>query len=73
MGQQYNISGRDPSLLFAKKKNLDEGRDSLFFQVFPGHLYFMRGHSLVELAEHDNRAVDTMVHSVCVCVCVCIY
>ena len=48
------------------KKNeiLDEGRDSLYFQVFPWHLYFMREHSLVELTEYDNSAADIMVHSI---------
>ena len=42
------------------KKNeiLDQGRDSLFFQVFPWHFYFMRGHSLVELTEHDDSAAN---------------
>ena len=29
----------------------------------PAVLYFMRGHSLVELAEHDNSAADIMVHT----------
>ena len=40
-----------------------QGRDSLYFQVFPGHFYFMWGYSLVELTEHDNSAADIMVHS----------
>ena len=40
------------------------GRDSLHFQVFPWHFYFMRGHSLVELTEHDNSAADIMVYTV---------
>ena len=44
-----------------KKKNLDQGRDSLYSQVFPRYFHFMRGHSLVELTEHDNSAADTMV------------
>ena len=43
------------------------GRDSLYFQVFPWHFYFMRGHSLVKLTEHDNSADD--IHRVSVCVC----
>ena len=44
--------------LFAKKNEfLDLGRDSLYFQVFPGHFYFMRGHSLVELMEHDKKSM----------------
>ena len=42
---------------------LDKGRDSLFFQVFPWHFYFMRGHSLVELTEHDDSAADIILHS----------
>ena len=49
--------------LFAKKKNLDERRDSMYFQVFPSHFYFVRGPSLVELTEHDNSPADNMVHS----------
>ena len=45
------------------KKNLDLGRDSLYFQVFPGQFYLMRGESLVELTEHDDSAADdAMVH-----------
>ena len=35
------------------------------FILFPGiplTLYFMRGHSLVELTEHGNSAADIMVH-----------
>ena len=51
--------------LFAKKNEiLDEGRDSLYLQVFPWHLYFMREHSLVELTEHDGSAADIMVGSI---------
>ena len=50
--------------LFAKKmKFLTKGRDSLHFQVFPWHFYFMRGHSLVELNEHDDSTADIIVHS----------
>ena len=42
---------------FAKKHEIPEqGRDSLYFQVFPGHFYCMRGSSLVELTGHDNGA-----------------
>ena len=40
-----------------------EGRDSLYFQVFPRHFFFMRGHSLVELTEHDDSAADIIVLS----------
>ena len=32
-------------------------------QVFPWHFYFMRGHSLVELTEHDDNAADIILHS----------
>ena len=46
-----------------KDEILDLGRDSLYFQVFPWHFYFMRGHSLVELTEHDDSAADIIVHS----------
>ena len=35
---------------------LTKVRDSLYFQVFPRHFYFMRGHSLVELTQHDDSA-----------------
>ena len=42
------------------------GRDSLYFQIFPWHFNFVRGHSLVELTEHDNSADDIMVHSICI-------
>ena len=34
-----------------------------YFQVFPWHFYFMRGHSLVELTEHDDSAADIILHS----------
>ena len=42
---------------------LDERRDSLYFQVFPWHFYFMRGHSLVELTEHDDSAADIILNN----------
>ena len=29
----------------------------------PCHFYFMRGHSLVELTEHDDSVADIIVHS----------
>ena len=32
-------------------------------QGLPVVLNFIRGHSLVELMEHDNSAADIMVHS----------
>ena len=37
---------------------LEEGRVSLYFQVFPWHFHFMRGHSLVELTENDDSAAN---------------
>ena len=37
------------------------GTDSLHFQVFPWHFCFMRGHSLVELTEHDDGAADIIL------------
>ena len=50
--------------LFAKKDEiLDLGRDLSYFQVFPWHFYFMRGHSLVELKERDDNAADIILHS----------
>ena len=51
----------DLLFLFAKKNEI---WDSLYFQVFPGHFYFVRGHSLVEMTEQDSSAADIMVHSV---------
>ena len=44
--------------LFAKKKMkfLRAGFIVLYFQGFPWHFNFMRGHSLVELTEHDDSA-----------------
>ena len=53
-----------------KYEILDSGRDSLYFQVFPWHLYFVRGHSLVELTEHYNSADDIMVHSMYIYRCI---
>ena len=44
--------------LFAKKMKF-----SYNFQAFPWHFYSMRGHSLVELTEHGDSAVDIIVHS----------
>ena len=42
---------------------LDYGRYSLYFHIFPWHLYFMRGHSLVELTDHDDSATDIILHT----------
>ena len=50
--------------LFAKKmKSLTKGGIHCISQVFPWHFYFMRGHSLVELTEHDDSAADIILHS----------
>ena len=50
--------------LFAKKmKFLTKGGIHCISQVFPWHFYFMRGHSLVELTEHDDSAADIILHS----------
>ena len=46
-----------------KDEILDQGRDSLYFQVFSWPFYFMRGHSLVELTKHDESAADIILHS----------
>ena len=44
--------------LFAKNMKFLT-KNSLYFQVFfPWHFYFMRGHSLVELTEHDDSDAD---------------
>ena len=47
--------------LFTKKMKFRADRIS---QVFPWPFYFMRGHSLVELTEHDDSAADIIVHSI---------
>ena len=49
-----------------KYEILDQGRDSLYFQVFRWHFYFMRGHSLIELTEHGYSAADIMIYLVCI-------
>ena len=46
-----------------KGEILYSGRDSMYLQVFPWHFYFMRGHLLVELTEHDNSTADIIVQS----------
>ena len=49
--------------LFAKKmKSLTKGEIHCISQVFPWHFYFMRGHSLVELTEHDDNAAHILLH-----------
>ena len=49
---------------FAKKMEfLTKGGIHCISQVFPWHFYFMRGHSLVELTEHDDGAADIILHS----------
>ena len=58
--------------LFAKKMKFLKGgihcisqvfKERSISQVFPWHFYFMRGHSLVELTEHDDSAADIILHS----------
>ena len=44
-------------------KFLTKRRGSVYFQVFPWHFYFMRGHLFVKLTEHDDSAADIIVHS----------
>ena len=42
-------------------KNMEfllNGRIRDIFRVFPGHFYFMRGFSLVELTGDDNNAIE---------------
>ena len=51
---------------------LDKGRDLLYFHVFPWRFYFMRGHSLVELTEHDDSAANIIVYSMYTYMCNCI-
>ena len=49
--------------LFAKKmKSLTKGEIHCISQVFPWHFYFMHGHSLVELTEHDDNAAHILLH-----------
>ena len=50
--------------LFAKKMKFWDLLYFPVFQVFPWHFYFMRGHSFVELAEHDDSAADIILHSI---------
>ena len=45
--------------LFAKKMKFSTV--FWYFQVFPWPFYFMRGHSLVELTEHDDSAADDII------------
>ena len=57
---EFDVFGAVP--VRRKYEILDQGRDSLYFQVFPpGHFYFMRGHSLVELTENGNRAQPLLI------------
>ena len=53
--------------LFAKKMKFLRVGLSFHFQVFPWHFYFMRGHSLVELTEHDDSAAHIILHIIVVC------
>ena len=56
--------------LFAKKTTFltKGGIRCISRSFFPWHFYFMRGHSLVELTNHDSSAADIMVHSMYICV-----
>ena len=56
-----------------KYEILDEGRDLLYFQVLPWHFNFLRGHSLVELTEHDDSAADIIVHGMYTYMYCCIH
>ena len=48
---------------FAKNmKFLTKGGIRCISRVFPRHLYFMRGPSMVELTGYDNIAANIMVH-----------
>ena len=51
--------------LFAKKSKFltKGGIHRTFRSSLAWHFYFMRGHSLVELTEHDDSAADIPVHS----------
>ena len=44
-------------------KFLTKGGIHCISQVFPWHFYFMGGHSLVELMEHEDSAADIISHS----------
>ena len=50
-------------LNFQPHKIWSKGGIRCIFQIFPWHFYFMRGHSLVELTEHDDNAADIILHS----------
>ena len=47
-----------------RRQNLERVTDvrSTFIE-HPWHFYFMRGHSLVELAKNDSSTADIIVHS----------
>ena len=44
-----------------KDKFLTKGR--IHCRVIPWHFYFMLGHSLVELTEHDDSSAGIILHS----------
>ena len=50
-------------LNFQPHKICSKGGIHCISQVFPWHFYFMRGHSLVELTEHEDSAADIILHS----------
>ena len=53
---------------FRSQKTWPKGGIHCISQVFPGHFYFMREHSLVELTEHDDSAANIIVQ-VCIHIC----
>ena len=60
--------------LFAKKmKFLTKGRILCSSRSSLRHFYFMRGHSLAELTEHDDSAANIIVHSMYTYMYCCIH
>ena len=51
------------SYFVLKKYEILDWAGFMYFQVLPGHFYFLRGHSLVERTQHDKSAADIMAHS----------
>ena len=51
--------------LFAKKMKFftKGGIHCISRSSLPWHFYFMRGHSLVELTEHEDSAADIISHT----------
>ena len=55
--------------LFAKKMKMFSKGGFIVFSGLPLALYFMHGHSFVELTEHDISAADIIVHSMYMHIC----